>query len=107
MAAPLESYLYRAIPGCISTDISEGKFSLIFKSEEAADTFDDLYRALWKADRMMGVYCNSYIPPHYTSWKEYAKELGTPHVSVYVVKFDETFTASDLAAKIRSIYEKQ
>lgn len=88
----------------VSAEIGKERFTLIFRSQRAAEVFDGLFQALMKADEILGSHCKHFVPEPFKSWAEYAAELGTPQVLAYEVSFDDQFSSDDLSKKAASIF---
>lgn len=97
---------HRVIPECITGEVEEGRFILVFRSEKAADAFEELFAGLIKADEAMARHCSVYVPQGFPSWKAYKADLGTRTVSAFNVELSDSFTSADLSRKIAAAYKK-
>ena len=105
MASQIQPF-HKTIPGCISGDVNQGRFTLIFYSGEDADAFDAVFEGLIKADEAMAKHCSVYVPQGFDSWKAYKAELGTRNVSAFNVELSDEFSSASLSRIIAGAYKK-
>lgn len=105
MASQVQPF-HKTIPGCISGGVDQGRFTLVFLTEKAADAFDAVFEGLIKADEAMAKHCSIYVPQGFDSWKAYKAELGTKNVSAFNVELSDEFSSASLSRIIAGAYKK-
>ncbi len=100
MAAAVSS-IKDVLPNCTSAKFSDGKYSLIFRTEHDAAHFDELFGALVKADKLMQSHCELLLP-HGPKSRDPSGYALTE--SWFQVKFDAAFNFEILNKKLAEAY---